>query len=276
MATPSIDIKKLSPVIGAELHGIDLSQPLDDATFNTVHEMLLDHQVIFFRNQDLSIERQKAFGQRFGSLYIHPAAPKVFPEHPELFVIHADENSRVIARHTWHSDISFEAYPPMGSILYLTEVAETGGDMLFSSMYAAYEALSEPMQKFLNGLNATHAGEKLYRDRYDAKEPDKDYPESVHPIVRTHPVTGRRALFVNEAFTTKITDMPKWESDAILEFLFKHVQLPQFQCRFQWQPNSIAFWDNRCVQHHALWDYYPQVRHGHRITINGDQPFFTP
>lgn len=275
MAIQPLEVKKLSPVIGAELGGVDLAT-MTDELFEMIHDALMEHQVIFFRDQTITPEQHTAFGQRFGTLHIHPAAPKVFPDHPEIFVIHADANSKFIAGDTWHSDVSCDAEPPMGSILYLQEVPETGGDTLFASMYAAYEALSESIQQLLCALTAVHAGEKLYRGRYDTDEPGKTYPVSEHPVVRTHPVTGRKALFVNAAFTTHIKALSAPESKALLDFLFDHMQQPMFQCRFKWEKNSIAFWDNRCVQHHALWDYYPQVRHGHRVTVSGDRPFYRP
>jgi taurine dioxygenase len=160
-------------------------------------------------------------------------------------------------------------------MLYLLEVPPLGGDTLFANMYAAFEALSTPLQKLLAGLTALHDGEQTYRGRYEGMEEEgKVYPRSEHPVVRTHPVTGRPLLFVNRIFTTRILELSQTESAALLQMLFRHIEQPQFQCRFQWQPGSLAFWDNRCTQHHALWDYYPHRRVGHRVTIRGDAPFF--
>ncbi|MEE8435654.1 MAG: TauD/TfdA family dioxygenase, partial [bacterium] len=149
-----------------------------------------------------------------------------------------------------------------------------GGDTLFASMYAAFEALSEPMQSFLSGLSALHASEHVYRGRYGVKEdPGRKFPEAVHPVVRTHPVTGRKGLYVNPSFTLKIQELKRRESEALLRMLYGHMAHPEFHCRFRWQKHSIALWDNRCTQHFAMWDYYPQVRHGLRVTIKGDRPF---
>src|SRR5882672_3010466 len=247
MSYASIQLEKLTPNVGGVVHGVDLSQPLDEATFKQVHDALIDNGVIFFRDQHMTPEQQKAFGRRFGELHMHPAAPRELPEHPEILVIHADESSKHV-----------------------------GGDTLFASMYAAYEALSEPMKRFLEPLSARHEGEHVYRGRYGLDDKGKSFPKAEHPVIRTHPVSGRKALFVNGGFTTRIVQLARPESDAVLQFLYRHVETPEFHCRFRWQVNSVAFWDNRCVQHHAMWDYYPQRRHGHRVTIKGDKPFYRP
>jgi taurine dioxygenase len=274
MTYQHISVEPLSPVIGAEIGNVDLSQPLDNETFGEIHDALMRHVVIFFRDQDITLDQQKDFGRRFGELHIHPAAPK--PDgHPEVLVIHADENSKHVAGHGWHSDVSCDEEPPMGSILRLTEVPEGGGgDTMFANMYAAYEALSDRMKAYVDGLQAVHSSEHVYRGRYGLKQDLRDnaYPEATHPVVRTHPVTGRKALYVNAGFTTRLLDVPKPESDAMLHLLFEHVKTPEFHCRFRWRENSIAFWDNRCAQHHALWDYYPKRRHGYRVTVLGDKP----
>ncbi len=276
MTYASIQVDKLTPHVGGVVHGVDLSKPLDESTFKQVHDALIDNGVIFFRDQHLTPEQQKAFGRRFGELHIHPAAPKEVPEHPEILVIHADENSKHVAGENWHSDVSCDPEPPMGSILYMHELPPVGGDTLFASMYAAYDALSEPMKRFLEPLTARHEGEHVYRGRYGLDDKGKAFPRAEHPVIRTHPVSGRKALFVNGGFTTRIVQLARSESDAILQFLYHHIETPEFHCRFRWQVNSIAFWDNRCVQHHAMWDYYPQRRHGHRVTIKGDKPFYRP
>jgi taurine dioxygenase len=164
--------------------------------------------------------------------------------------------------------------PPMGSILYLQEIPPVGGDTLFASMYVAYEKLSPEMQDFVCSLVAIHDGEHVYRGRYGWDDRGKTFPKAGHPLVRTHPVTGKKALFVNRGFTTGIKGLGKLESDVLLEMLYRHAETPEFHCRFRWQENSVAFWDNRCVQHHAMWDYFPQRRHGYRVTIEGDRPFY--
>ena len=273
MSDTAIEIRQLTPHIGAEIHGIDLARPLDERTFARVHQALMDHLVVFFRDQSITVEQQKAFGRRFGELHIHPAAPNELPGHPEILVIHADETSRRVAGEDWHTDVSCDPEPPMGSVLHMEELPPVGGDTLFASMYAAWESLSDPMQRFLLGLTAVHDGEHVYRGRYRFDDRGKTYPRAEHPVVRTHPVTGRRALYVNRGFTTRIVELKRAESDSVLQMLFRHVETPEFHCRFRWQRHSIAFWDNRCVQHHAMWDYFPQRRHGHRVTIRGDKPF---
>jgi taurine dioxygenase len=269
----SIQVDKLTPHAGAEIRGVDLSQPLDERTFKEIHDALIDSGVIFFRDQHLTPDQQKAFGRLFGELHMHPAAPRELADHPEILVIHADEKSKHVAGENWHSDVSCDLEPPMGSILYMHELPPVGGDTLFASMYAAYEALSEPMKRFLEPLTAMHEGEHVYRGRYGVDDTGKTFPKAEHPVVRTHPVSGRKALYVNGGFTTRIVQLKRPESDALLQFLYRHVETPEFHCRFRWQVNSIAFWDNRCMQHHAMWDYYPQRRHGHRVTIRGDKPF---
>jgi len=274
MTYASIQVDKLTPHAGAEIRGVDLSRPLDERTFKEIHAALIDNGVIFFRDQHLTPDQQKAFGRLFGELHMHPAAPRELPEHPEILVIHADEKSKHVAGENWHSDVSCDLEPPMGSILYMHELPPVGGDTLFASMYAAYEGLSEPMKRFLEPLTAMHEGEHVYRGRYGVNDAGKVFPKAEHPIVRTHPVSGRKALYVNGGFTTKIVQLKRPESDALLQFLYRHVETPEFHCRFRWQVNSIAFWDNRCMQHHAMWDYYPQRRHGHRVTIKGDKPFY--
>ena len=272
MTYDSIQVEKLTPHAGAEIRGVDLSRPLDERTFKEVHAALIDNGVIFFRDQHLTPDQQKAFGRLFGELHMHPAAPSLLEGHPEILVIHADENSTRVAGEVWHSDVSCDLEPPMGSILYMHELPPVGGDTLFASMYAAYEALSEPMKRFLEPLTAMHEGEHVYRGRYGVNDTGKTFPKAEHPIVRTHPVSGRKALYVNSGFTTRIVQLTRPESDALLQFLYRHVETPELHCRFRWQVNSVAFWDNRCVQHHAMWDYFPQRRHGHRVTIKGDRP----
>jgi taurine dioxygenase len=275
MPYETISVRPVTPTIGAEIGNVDLSQPLSEQTQQELNDALLDHLVLFFRDQDLDFEQHKRFGRYFGDLHIHPNVPG--PEgHPEILRIHADAKTRRIAGDKWHSDVSCEETPPMGSILRLHTLPESGGDTLFASMYAAYDALSEPMQDMLGKLTAIHDGAPNYAQRNQLAGVDNSgrvFPRAEHPVVRTHPVTGKKALFVNPAFTTGIKDVPADESEALLQFLFAHIAKPQFHCRFQWQPNSIAFWDNRCVHHHAMWDYYPQVRSGYRVTIKGDRPF---
>ena len=270
---PLPEIRPVTPVIGAEVRGVDLAA-LDDDSFEAIRDALMAHCVLFFRDQDISIESQKALGARFGELVVHPNDPGL-EGHPEVMRIHADENSVRATGERWHSDVSCDPTPPMGSILRMHTVPEAGGDTLFANMYAAYEALSNRMKTLLDGLAAIHDGGPYYRDvnrLIGRDDGGRSYPSSEHPVVRTHPVTGRKALFVNQMFTVRIAGLPQGESEAVLDFLFRHVLRPDFHCRFRWSENSIAFWDNRCTQHHAIWDYFPAVRSGYRVTIRGERP----
>jgi taurine dioxygenase len=268
----TITIEKLTPIIGAEIDGIDLSQPLGNRQIDELHRALAENLVIFFRDQQLSEDQHLAFGRLFGELHIHPAAPSVAGK-PELMIIHADKDSPRANGEGWHSDVSCDTAPPMGSILYIRKCPPYGGDTLFASMYAAYDALSDRMKAYLDGLTAEHSGDH-YRGQYaNYGIADKaEYPRAEHPVVRTHPVTGKKALYVNKGFTRRIIGIPLDESEGILNYLYEHMANPLFQCRFRWQENSIAFWDNRCVQHHAMWDYWPHTRSGNRVTVRGDRP----
>jgi taurine dioxygenase len=252
---------------------------LSDADFARIEQAFTDHSVLFFRDQPrLAPDTQIAFAKRFGELHYHPAAPR--PEdQPELFVIHAHKDSKFADGNGWHSDVSCDSEPPLGSCLQLHVLPPVGGDTLFASMYAAFETLSPIMQKFLSGLTATHESEHLYRGRYTERGVDdtgKVYPSAEHPIVRTHPQSGRQALYVNPSFTARINGLSPAESKALLDFLYGHQQRPEFQVRFRWTENAIALWDNRCTQHFALWDYWPNERKGHRVTIKGERPFYRP
>ena len=275
MAYHTIEVRKLTPAIGAEIAGVDLSQPLGNQQFQEIHDALMANLAIFFREQTLTVEQHIAFGRRFGPPIVHPAASSSVDDHPEIRVVKSDENTTHATGEEWHSDLSCQPEPPMGSILYLHQVPpDGGGDTAFASMYAAYDALSERMKAHLEGLTAIHDSGHVYtRPSFDARS-NLVTPRAEHPIVRTHPVTGRKALFVNRGFTTRIVGLPAAESRALLEYLFHHVETPEYHCRFKWAANSIAFWDNRCAQHRAIFDYHPNRRYGHRVTIGGDKPFY--
>jgi taurine dioxygenase len=190
-------------------------------------------------------------------------------------VIHVHKDSRIANGEFWHSDVSCDQVPPLGTMLQLHVLPEVGGDTLFANMYAAYDALSEPLKKVLSGLTARHESEHVYRGRYSDRGVDdygKVYPEAIHPVVRTHPETGRKALYINRTFTTRILELTEKESAALLGFLFDHCEQIDFQIRFRWSRYDVAFWDNRCVMHHAIWDYWPHERRGRRVTIKGDRP----
>ena len=269
----TISVDKLTPIIGAEISGVDLSQPLGNATFSEIQRAFAENLVIFFRDQELTAEQHLAFGKRFGSLHIHPAAPHA-PGHRELMVIRADENSPRANGEGWHSDVSCDAEPPMGSILHIQTCPPKGGDTLFANMYAAYDALSDRMKTYLDGMTALHDGEEVYRGTYaNLGVADKtSYPRAEHPVVRTHPVTGKKCLYINRGFTRRLGGVPGDESAGVLRYLFEHMENPLFQCRFRWSENTVAFWDNRCAQHRAMWDYWPHTRAGHRVTVAGDRP----
>jgi taurine dioxygenase len=263
-------------VLGAEVSGIDLRDELPQATIDFIQQTLDEYQVVFFRDQDITAEQQLAFGRRFGELHVHPVVRgKPRSQWTQIMPVHADATTARIAGDKWHTDVSCDEKPPSASILHLTTVPESGGDTLFSSMFAAYEALSQPLRELLCGLTATHDGGPNYADRAQRNREDNPYrvdPVAVHPVIAKHPHTGRPAIYVNSVFTVRINELGEAESRSLLDFLFGHVTRPEFQCRFRWKKNSIAFWDNRAVQHYAVWDYYPAVRSGQRVTIRGGRP----
>ncbi len=270
-----MEVQPVTAVIGAEVLGADLEN-LTDSQFAEIEQAYTDHLVLFFRDQPpLSPEAHLSFGQRFGELHIHPIAPGP-SGHPEIMTIHADANSKYADGNNWHTDVSCDVEPPLGSCLQLRVLPPVGGDTLFANMYAAYETLSPMMQDFLSDKTAIHESEHVYRGRYADRGVDdtgKVYPSAEHPVVRTHPRSRRQSLYVNPSFTTKINGLTKAESKAVLQMLFAHQQRPEFQVRFKWSENAIAFWDNRCTQHFAIWDYWPNERLGHRVTVKGERPF---
>ena len=273
-AYAAIDVRPATPRIGADISGIDITRSLSNRQVAELHHALADHLVLFFRDQRFTLESQKAFGRMFGELHIHPNTPG--PQgHPEILPIHADASSKRVNGEYWHSDVSCDPEPPMGSILHLHTVPPSGGDTIFASAYAAYDALSDRMKAYLADLTAFHSGERWYRRVNALRNVDdrgREFPSAHHPVVRTHPITCRKALFVNRGFTYRINEVPEEESDAVLSFLFAHAERTEFQVRFRWDVNSVAFWDNRATQHLALWDYFPHTRSGNRVTIKGDRP----
>jgi alpha-ketoglutarate-dependent taurine dioxygenase len=270
-----IDVRRIAPALGAEVRGVRLADGLDADTYAEVRRAFLEHQVLFFKEQrEMDPAVHVAIGKLFGALHFHPAAPTM-AGHREIFEIYTHRDSKVANGEFWHSDVSCDEVPPLGTILQIHVLPEIGGDTLFANMYAAYEALSEPLKRMLLGLTATHASEHVYRGRYADRGVDdrgRVYPHASHPVVRTHPETGSKALYVNRTFTTRIDGLPPAESDAILELLFTHSERLDFQIRFRWACNDVAFWDNRCAMHHAVWDYWPHERKGRRVTIEGDRP----
>jgi len=267
-----LQITPLTPAIGAEVHGVDLANDVRDSTTGAVlKQAFLDHHVLVFRDQKLTRDQHKAFGRVFGPLHIHPSQRHDgYEGDREIFPVVADENTVLNNGGLWHSDVSCDEKPPLGSMLLLTEAPTNGGDTLFANMYLAYESLSQPIRTLIDDLDAVH---DMRRDiqHYDV-EPRAGhvYPAHTHPLVVAHPETGRKLLFCNSAFTTHIEGLSKPESKAILEMLFQHVaNTPKLQCRVRWEPGTLTFWDNRCVQHYAVWDYQPQRRVGERVTIAG-------
>ena len=274
-----IDVEPVSGSIGAVVRGVDLSGPLDGAVVAEVRRAFLAHHVLFFDAQDLSPEAQLRFGRYFGALDTHPFVEGM-DSHPEIIEIVTEADDRINFGGGWHSDVTFLDEPDLGSILYAIDVPPFGGDTLFANQHAAYEALSDTMQDLLDGLVAQHsAGPQYAEGGYSTlsksmKTKSVEQADRVvcHPLVRTHPETGRKALYVNPAFTVGIEGMRPDESAALLRFLFRHAVREPFTCRFRWSPGSVAMWDNRSVQHYALFDYRGHRRHMRRITVQGDRP----
>ena len=274
--TETLKIRRVAGALGAELSGVDLSQPLADSTIAAIREALVRHQVIFFRDQELTPAQQVAFGARFGPLNIHPYVAGM-PEQPEAMEIVKEPSDRINFGGGWHSDMSFLETPAIGSILYAIELPEFGGDTLFASQAAAFEALSPGLQATLETLSGVHSASREYsaqgasaqkRGSMKIAEADGYIGEYVHPMVLTHPETGRKALYVNPAFTLRIDGWKTRESKALLDYLFDHCRYEGFTCRFTWQKGSVAFWDNRSVWHFALNDYPGQRRHMRRVTVD--------
>lgn len=275
-----MQIRPLTPTIGAVVEGVDLSQGVSADLAEALRQALLAHQVIFFEDQHMSPVQHRDFAARFGALHTHPLYPGV-PEAPELFVLdnHADNPTD---NDSWHTDVTFIQTPPMGSILYAKHLPPSGGDTIWANMKAAYEALSPTFREFLSGLDAVHdfargfPAQGIVANASGAEKHAKalaDHPPVLHPVVRTHPETGDDGLFVNFGFTARIKGLRRKESDAILNMLFEHVTKPEFQVRWRWSDNAVAFWDNRVTQHYAVNDYLPARRVMNRATILGERPF---
>jgi taurine dioxygenase len=283
MPDPQLDVQPVSGALGAEIAGVDLSSPLSDEVFRAVRHALIDFGVIFFRDQKLSPEAQVAFAQRFGPLDVHPIV-KGTDEIPELVRVPKPAGESASFGVGWHSDNSFFAEPSLGSVLYGVVIPPYGGDTLFASQERAYDALSETMKSRLAGLRAVHSASRAYdprtvgRAKYEGRAPisyrysDEIEKEVVHPVIRTHPESGRKSIYVNQMFTLRIEGMHEAESKAILSFLFDHCVKIDFTCRFRWRVGSVAIWDNRSVQHYAMDDYQRFERLMHRVTIQGDRP----
>jgi len=273
-----LDIKPLTGALGAEVGGIDFRQKLNDGDVRTVRELLNSYEVIFFRDQDISPRQQKELALGLGPLQTHPAYDTV-EGFPEITILEStpEKPTKIEA---WHSDMTFRQHPPMATVLRSITVPARGGDTLWSSMSAAYDGLSESMQKFLQPLHAVHDFSHGFREslaepagRERLRDTLTQYPPVRHPVIRTHPESGKKVIFVNSLFTTHIEDLNREESDTVLTFLFQHVTTPEYSCRFRWEPNSVAIWDNRSTQHKPVNDYFPAHRKLLRITVDGDKPF---
>lgn len=276
-----LSIHPLTGSCGAVLSGVDLNS-LSDGAFTAIHDALMQFGVIFFHDQDLSFEQQIAFGKRFGPLEVHPIVDGM-QEHAELTKVLKPAGQSASFGTGWHSDNSFQACPSLGSILYGKIIPPFGGDTLFANQIAAYERLPDEMKRKLDGLHAVHSASEAYtvegtKEKFEKKTPityswdDSIMDEVLHPVVRTHPITGKKALFVNAMFTLRIADVPQEESRELLDFLFDHATRPEFCCRFRWRENALAIWDNRSVQHYAVDDYQDYERLMYRVTIEGDRP----
>jgi taurine dioxygenase len=277
MRNSQIEVRPIAGSIGAEIHNVDVSEDLADATIADIRKALLDHCVIFFRNQKLDAERHKAFTRRFGRIFIHPNYKGMQPD-PEIIVITREPGDKKIVGEEWHADTTMMSEPPMGAILYAIEVPPYGGDTLFANQYQAYEALSDGMKRMLAGLRAVHsdrkvAGPAANKNAYRATKvrEDADWRETVstHPVVVSHPETGRKLLYVNASYTLGFDGMTEEESRPLLGYLLAHGHRPEFTCRFRWEPGSIAFWDNRACKHLAIHDAGPFRRVMRRTQVAG-------
>lgn len=272
-----LEIRPMGPVLGADVRGVDLGRALSDSTYAAIEKALLDHLVLAFRGQDITPEQQLAFGRRFGEVYCPPMAAYP-PEHPEIMLLDT-KTPKGAGADSWHYDATFMPEPPMASILRPVMLpAGGGGDTCFANMYEAYEALSAPIRGMLDRMKAVHDLSGQLRISVDRgispkgyEELQRQWPPIEHPVVRTHPVTGRKALFLNRVTGSRLVGLTDRENDLLVPYLLDHVRDPAFQCRVRWTPDTILMWDNRCTQHCGVPDYSDR-RIMHRVTISGDRP----
>lgn len=274
-----IETVRVGRNLGAEIRNLDLSQPLTAGEFEVVHHAFLENEVLVLRDQDITPHDQLAFGRMFGELSVHPFSPNL-ADLPELIILdnHRDNPPRLTDR--WHSDETFRPTPPMATILRSTITPRLGGDTMFASMTAAFDGLNDEMQRLVSGLEGIFDFKPfrtLFTNEPESKkrlrEIEDMYPIRTHPVVRVHPESGRKSIFVNPQFTIGIKGMKDSESQALLTMLFDLAKVPEYQFRLHWEPNTMVMWDNRCVLHYAIHDYYPQRRRMERVTIAGDAPF---
>ena len=277
MSTKTMSVQPMAGCIGGLVTGVHLGGPLMTEELAGIKEALLKYKVLFFHQQDLSPQAHKAFASNYGPLEEHLVLPSL-SDFPEIVVLDTDSHKPPVEE--WHADVTYDNCPPMGSVLHCTIAPSFGGDTLWANMEAAYEDLSDGMQSLLSSMSAVHHVTQGYRHTLQHPETTNeqkkmlyDQPPAVHPVVRTHPETKRQGLFVNQLFTTHLSGVSERESRALLGFLFEHMSRPEFTCRFRWQQNSVAFWDNRCTQHCPINDFFPKRRRMQRVVIKGDKPY---
>ncbi len=276
--TFSFDIEPIGPTIGAEIHGLDLSRQIDQATADALEETLVGHKVIYARDQHITTAQHVAFGRLFGELEVHPFRPE--GEFPEIMVLDNHKDNPVLSTDVWHSDTTFRDCPTKYSILRCLVIPETGGDTLWADMCAAYDGLSSAIKEMINDLDAVHDFKNFRalftdsdEDRERLREMEELYPNPIHPVVRTHPISGKKAIFVNPQFTLRINGLKADESDALLRLLYEQSHVPEYQFRLRWKPGTIVLWDNPSTQHYAANDYYPNRRTMERVAVVGDRPY---
>ncbi|MGE3920511.1 MAG: TauD/TfdA dioxygenase family protein [Gammaproteobacteria bacterium] len=279
------EVVPVSPVLGAEIRNVDLALELSDEVISIIKSTFNEYSVIIFPNQKITIEQQKKFASHFGELMIQKhLLPVTMKDHPECIILRNDQKNPPGLNY-WHTDNSGWECPPLGTMLYSIKTPILGGDTIFSSMYKAYEKLSPAMKEFLRPLMAIHDVKKAFGDEYknlqqglkkygiDSASHFAEFNPVKHPLVRTHPVTNKLALYFSEPYTLYIEGLSKNESKTILDFLYRHVQTEEFIYRHKWKQNDLVLWDNRCLQHYAVADYYPEERIMHRLNICGERPF---
>lgn len=270
-------LEPVAPLIGADISGISLADPVDEELFDELNRALLEWKVLFFRGQDITPDQQRDFAANWGGLEAHPFIKELVDQPDQVEVVRLEKNEALSGyENAWHSDVTWRECPSLGSVLRAVEVPAVGGDTLWADMAAAYDNLTPQMKDFLDGKVAVHDWVPLFGRNMDEKTKAalrEDFPQVEHPIVRTHPETGRKTLYVNRAFTQHVVGMEPDESEALLQFLYAQAAFPEYQCRIKWQPGDVVFWDNRSSQHYAASDYAPHRRVMERITVIGDRPF---
>jgi taurine dioxygenase len=276
--TAPFEVERQGARLGAQIHGLDLKKGLDSETFKAFETALIEHKVIFLRDQHLDTAQHVAISRLFGQLEVHPMRPQ--GEFPEILVLDNHKDNPVLSTDVWHSDTTFRKNPTRYTILRCEIMPKVGGDTLWADMEAAYDGLSDTFRKMIAGLRAVHdfknfraTFSKSDEDQARLRKMEELFPNPSHPVVRTHPVTGRKSIYVNPQFTLRIEGLEEDESNAILQVLFAQARVPEYQFRLRWAPGTIVFWDNRSTQHYAANDYYPERRRMERTAVIGDEPF---